>query len=177
MPLPRNHSRTPQQAVEELVKAAGDYDVPSLLAIFGPDGEDFISSADPVQDKTNVMKFAALAQEKNTVKIDPSKPNRAVLVVGDENWPFPVPIVKKNGRWIFDSKAGRAEILYRRIGANELDAIQVCRGFVNAQHEYALAIHDDSGVESVRAKDYQYAGKARWIVLEESARNTGWPDQ
>jgi hypothetical protein len=140
---------TPQQAVKELVKAAGNYDVPSLLAIFGPDGEAFISSADPVHDRTNSTKFAALAQEKNTVKIDPAKPDRATLIVGDENWPFPVPIVQKNGRWTFDSKSGRAEILYRRIGANELDAIQVCRGFVDAQHEYASAIHDDSGVKII----------------------------
>ena len=166
---------TPQQAVAELVKAAGDYDVPSLLAIFGPDGEDFISSADPVQDKTNVMKFAALAQEKNTLKIDPSKPNRAVLVVGDEKWPFPVPIVKMNGRWIFDSKAGRAEILYRRIGANELDAIQVCRGFVDAQHEYASAIHDDSGVNQYAQKIISTPGKKDGLYWKNPDGTPGGP--
>ena len=166
---------TPQQAVEVLVKAAGDYDVPSLLAIFGPDGEDFISSADPVQDKTNVMKFAALAQEKNTLKIDASKPNRAVLVVGDENWPFPVPIVKKDGRWVFDSKAGRAEILYRRIGANELDAIQVCRGFVEAQHEYALAVHDDSGVNQYAQKIISTPGKKDGLYWKNPDGTPGGP--
>ena len=157
---------TPQEAVQELVKAAGNYDVPSLLAIFGPDGEDFISSADPVHDKTNSMKFAALAEEKKTVKIDPAIPDRAILVVGDEKWPFPVPIVKKNGRWIFDSKAGRAEILYRRIGANELDAIQVCRGFVDAQHEYALAIHDDSGVNQYAQRIISTPGKQDGLYWE-----------
>jgi hypothetical protein len=157
---------TPQQAVEELVKAAGDYDVPLLLKIFGPDGEDFVSSADPVRDKTNSVEFAARAREKNTVKINQSNPARAVLVVGDENWPFPVPIVKKNGTWVFDSKAGRAEILYRRIGANELDAIQVCRGFVNAQHEYALAIHDDSGVNQYAQKIISTPGKQDGLYWE-----------
>jgi hypothetical protein len=166
---------TPQQAVEELVKAAGDYDVPSLLAIFGPDGEDFVSSADPVQDKTNSMKFAALAQEKKAVKIDPSKPNRAVVVVGDENWPFPVPIVKMNGKWIFDSKAGRAEILYRRIGANELDAIQVCRGFVDAQHEYASAIHDDSGVNQYAQKIVSTPGKKDGLYWKNPDGTPGGP--
>ncbi len=166
---------TPQKAVAELVKVAGDYDVPSLLAIFGPDGEDFISSADPVQDKTNVMKFAALAQEKNTLRIDPSKPDRAVLVVGDEKWPFPVPIVKKNGGWIFDSKAGRTEILYRRIGANELDAIQVCRGFVDAQHEYALAIHDDSGVNQYAQKIISTPGKKDGLYWKNPDGTPGGP--
>jgi hypothetical protein len=166
---------TPQEAVQALVKAAGDYDVPSLLAIFGPDGEDFISSADPVHDKTNSMKFAVLAQEKNTVKINPAKPNRAVLIVGDEDWPFPVPVVKKNGRWIFDSKAGRAEILYRRIGANELDAIQVCRGFVNAQHEYASVIHDDSGVNQYAQKIISTPGKQDGLYWENPNGTPGGP--
>jgi Protein of unknown function (DUF2950) len=133
---------TPQQAVEALIKAAESYDVHSLLEIFGPEGEDFISSADPVRDKTNSADFAALAREKNSVKINPSRPDRAIFIVGDEDWPFPVLIIKKNGKWFFDSKAGRTEILDRRIGANELDAIQICRGFVDAQHEYALVMHD-----------------------------------
>jgi Protein of unknown function (DUF2950) len=166
---------TPQQAVDELVKAAGDYDVPSLLKIFGPDGEDFISSADPVRDKTNSVDFAALAREKNTIKISPSNPNRATLIVGDENWPFPVPLVKANERWMFDSKAGRTEILYRRIGANELDAIQVCRGFVSAQHEYSLAIHDDSGVNQYAQKIISTPGKKDGLYWENPDGTPGGP--
>lgn len=166
---------TPQQAVEELVKAAGNYDVPSLLAIFGPDGEDFVSSADPVRDKTNSVDFATRAREKNSVKIDPSRPDRAILIVGDESWPFPVPIVKRNGRWIFDSKAGRAEILYRRIGANELDAIQVCRGFVDAQHEYASVIHDDSGVNQYAQKIISTPGKQDGLYWENPDGTPGGP--
>ena len=68
----------------------------------------------------------------------PKKENRAFLLVGNEDWPFPVPIVKLGGKWAFDAKAGRQELLYRRIGSNELDAIDICRGYVEAQHEYAL---------------------------------------
>jgi hypothetical protein len=143
---------TPQAAVEMLIKATGDYDVPALTQIFGPSGQDFISTADPVQDKNASLKFADLAREKNSVSIDPKKPSRATIIVGDDDWPFPVPLVKKSGKWRFDSDAGRNEILLRRIGANELDAIQVCRGYVEAQKEYASTIHNDSGVNQYAQK-------------------------
>jgi hypothetical protein len=112
----------------KLIKAAAVYDVPELTAIFGPDGEDLISSADPVRDKNNAAAFAKEASAIHTVKMDPSKPNLATVIVGHEHWPLPVPLVRKNGKWYFDAKSGRQEILFRRIGANELDAIQVCRG-------------------------------------------------
>ncbi len=84
------------------------------------------------------MGFAAEAKEKTTVAVDPKTGTRAFIIVGDENWPFPVPIIKVNGKWSFDAKAGEKELLFRRIGANELDAIQICHGFVEAQDEYAL---------------------------------------
>ena len=70
--------------------------------------------------------------------MDRKSGNRAFVLVGNENWPFPVPLVKRGEKWFFDSKAGRQELLYRRIGANELDAIAICRGYVEAQDEYAL---------------------------------------
>ena len=150
---------TPQQAAEALIKAAGDYDVPELTAIFGPDGEDFIESADPVRDKNNGIAFAKEAAAKNSIEVAKSNPNRATIIVGDEGWPFPVPLVKKNGKWYFNAKEGRQEILYRRIGANELDAITVCRGYVEAQKEYALQIHDDSGVNQYAQKIFSTPGK------------------
>ena len=150
---------TPQQAASALIKAAGDYDVPELMAIFGPDGEDFIESADPVRDKNNGMAFAKEAAAKNSIEIAKSNPNRATIIVGDEEWPFPVPLVKKNGKWYFNAKEGRQEILYRRIGANELDAITVCRGYVEAQKEYASDIHDDSGVNQYAQKIFSTPGK------------------
>jgi len=150
---------TPQQAAEAVIKAAGDYDVPQLMAIFGPDGEDFVSGGDPVQDKNKAIAFGKEAQTKNSIATDPSKPNLATIIVGDEEWPFPVPLIKKSGKWYFDAKAGRQNILYRRIGANELDAITVCRGYVEAQREYALTIHDDSGVNQYAQKIFSTPGK------------------
>jgi hypothetical protein len=106
-----------------------------------------------------ILAFAARAQEKNSVALDPANKNRAVLSVGNEDWPLPVPIVKRAGKWYFDSKAGREEVLYRRIGANELDAIQVCRGFVEAQHEYASKARDGSGIHQYAQKLISTPGK------------------
>ena len=133
--------------------------MPELMAIFGPDGKDFIESADPVRDKNNGMAFAKEAAAKNSIAIAKSNPNRATIIVGDEEWPFPVPLVKKNGKWYFNAKEGRQEILYRRIGANELDAITVCRGYVEAQKEYASEIHDDPGVNQYAQKIFSTPGK------------------
>jgi hypothetical protein len=140
----------PEQAVDALIEATDQFDVPSLLQMFGPGGEDFVASADPVADKQISVAFAAKAHEKKSVEIDPKNPNRAILVVGSEEWPFPIPMVKRNGKWYFDTKAGHDEILARRIGANELDAITICRGYAEAQMEYASKLHGNSVV-------FQYA--------------------
>ena len=129
---------SPQQAADTLVAAAGKFDVASLVEIFGPDGDDIVFSGEFAQDRKHATDFAAQAHEKKSISVDPKSGNRAFVQVGDEDWPFPVPLVKKSGKWFFDSKAGRQELLYRRIGANELDAIEICRGYVEAQHEYAL---------------------------------------
>jgi hypothetical protein len=150
---------TPQQAAKALIDAAGAYDVPELMAIFGPDGQDFVASADPVEDKNNAAAFAAEAGAKNSISIEPAKPNRAIIIVGEKEWPLPVPLIKGKGKWHFEAKAGRQEILFRRIGANELDAIQVCRGYVEAQKEYALQIHDDSGVNQYAQRIFSTPGK------------------
>jgi hypothetical protein len=166
---------TPQAAVEMLIKATGDYDVPTLMQIFGPSGEDFIASADAVQDKNNSMKFADLARAKNTVAIDPKNSSRATVIVGNDDWPFPVPLVKKSGKWQFDSDAGRKEILYRRIGANELDAIQVCHGYVEAQKQYALTTHDDSGVNQYAQKIISTPGKQDGLYWQNADGTAGGP--
>src|SRR5271157_201205 len=166
---------TAQQATEALIKAAGDYDVPELMAIFGPDGEDFIESADPVRDKNNGMAFAKEAAAKNSIEVSKSNLNRATIIVGDEEWPFPVPLVKKSGKWYFNAKEGRQEILYRRIGANELDAITVCRGYVEAQKEYASEIHDDSGVNQYAQKIFSTPGKQDGLYWKNPDGTSGGP--
>jgi hypothetical protein len=137
---------TPQQAVDSLVQAAEAFDAPALKEILGPDSQDLITSEDPVMDKNRAVAFAAKAKEKNSVEIDKKDPKRAILLVGNDDFPLPIPIVKRKGKWSFDTKVGREEILNRRVGANELNAIQICRGFVEAQHEYAQEKHDDSKV-------------------------------
>jgi len=129
---------TPQQAADALVDAAEKFDVGALTGIFGPDGDDIVFSGELPQDRKHAMDFAAEARTKKSVSMDPKSSNRAFLLVGEEDWPFPVPLVKTGEKWFFDSKAGRQELLYRRIGANELDAIEICRGYVEAQHEYAF---------------------------------------
>jgi len=166
---------TPQQAAEALIAASASYDVPELMAIFGPDGEDFVSGGDQVQDKNNAVAFATEARARNSIAIEPSEPNRATIIVGEEEWPLPVPLVKKNGKWYFDAKAGRRDILYRRIGANELDAIQVCRGYVEAQEEYSLQIHDDSGVNQYAQKIFSTPGKQDGLYWKNPDGTSGGP--
>jgi hypothetical protein len=128
---------TPQQAAAALIAAAEKFEVNELIAIFGPGGDDVVLTGEFPQDRQRAQEFAAEAREKMTVSVDPKNANRAFVIVGQENWPFPVPIVKRGSRWVFDSKAGKQELLFRRIGYNELDTIQICRNYVWAQEEYA----------------------------------------
>jgi len=164
---------TPQQAADALIKAAADYNVPDLLAIFGSDGEDFITGGDEVQAKRSAIDFAKMAQTKNSVSLSVSDPNVATLIVGEDDWPLPVPIVKKNGKWYFNAKAGKREILYRRIGSNELDAITVCRGYVDAQREYALTPH--AGINQYAQKIISTAGKQDGLYWKNADGSSGGP--
>jgi hypothetical protein len=129
---------TPQQAATALAQAAEKFDQAALTQIFGPEVQGVIFSGEFAQDRKHASDFAAEAREKNSISLDPKTGVRAFLLVGKEDWPFPVPIVKKGSKWSFDTNTGRQELLYRRIGANELDAIDVCRGYVEAQNDYAL---------------------------------------
>lgn len=156
-PAPQKGFATPQAAAEALIQAARDFDLEAARAILGPGSEDLLVSKDPVQDKNHVLAFAAKANEKNAVQMASSK--RAILVVGDEEWPLPIPIVKRKGRWYFDTREGRQTILLRRIGANELDAITICRGFVEAQLDYAAQSHDDSGINQYAQRILSTPGK------------------
>jgi hypothetical protein len=133
---------TPQKAAAVLIEAADKFDVPTLMRIFGPEGDDVVFSGEFAQDRKHAADFVAEAKEKNSVSVDPKTSRRAFLLVGNEEWPFPVPIVKLGDKWAFDAKAGLQELIHRRIGANELDAIEICHGYVEAQHEYALRPHE-----------------------------------
>src|SRR5881392_1750002 len=137
---------TPKQAADALIEVAGNFDITTAKEILGPDSDDIVTSEDPVMDKNRAQAFAAKAKEKTSIEIDKKDPRRAILLVGNDDFPLPIPVVKRKGKWSFDTKVGREEILNRRIGGNELNAIQICRGFVEAQKEYAQEKHDDSKV-------------------------------
>jgi hypothetical protein len=175
LPPDQRTFNTPQEAAAAFIQAAETFDVSALKEILGPHGEDLVSSEDPVQDKNITTAFAAKANQKNSVAIDPKNPNRAVLVVGNDNWPMPIPILKRNGVWFFDTKAGRQELLYRRIGANELDAIQICRGYVEAQQEYALEKHDGSEVNQYAQRVISSPGKHDGLAWRNPDGSLGGP--
>src|SRR5215472_16002212 len=124
---------TPKQAADAIIQVATNLDVAAAKEILGPDGDDIISSEDPVMDRNRATAFENKAKEKMSVEIDKNNRNQAILVVGNDIFPLPIPIVKQKGKWFFDTKVGREEILNRRVGANELNAIEICRGFVEAQ--------------------------------------------
>jgi hypothetical protein len=130
---------TPQSAADALIIAASKLDVPELKKIFGEEGSRIVLTGEEGLDRELSLQFTAKAREKDAVVFDPKNHRRAVLTVGRDDWPFPAPIVKTSKGWAFDAKAGQREILYRRVGQNELDAIQICNGYVEAQQEYSLA--------------------------------------
>ena len=131
---------TPREAADALIKAAANFDVDALEKIFGQEGDDIVFSGEYPQDRERALNFAAQAREKESVTVDPKRGNRAFLLVGNEDWPFPVPLVKTGGKWYFEAKSGSQELLNRRIGSNELDAIDICQGYVEAQYEYAMQV-------------------------------------
>ena len=133
---------SPQQAADALIAAADRFDVHALEGLFGPTTKEVILSSEPARDRERAKEFVAKAREKQQISMVSKNNNRAVLLVGNSDWPFPVPLVKRNAKWMFDTAAGRQEILNRRVGANELDAIAISRGYVEAQHEYALKKRD-----------------------------------
>ena len=150
---------TPQQAAEALIQVAANFDLAAAKEILGPDSADIVSSEDPVADKNEAQAFAAKAKEKLSIEVDKRDPNRAIITVGNDGLPLPIPLLKRSGKWVFDTKLGRQEIINRRIGANELNAIAICRGFVEAQLEYAAEKHDHSKVNQYAQNIISTPGK------------------
>jgi hypothetical protein len=166
---------TPEQGAEALVKAAENFDVWALEDIFGADGDDIVLSGEYPQDRQRATDFAAEAREKKSVSVDPIRHNRAFLFVGNEDWPFPVPIVKVGGRWHFDAQAGRQELFNRRIGSNELDAIDICHGYVEAQHEYALKKREGYDINQYAQKIVSTPGKQDGLAWQNPEGSWGGP--
>jgi hypothetical protein len=166
---------TPKQAADALIQVATNFDPAAAKEILGPDSDDIIASEDPVQDKNRASAFAEKAKEKNSIEMDKKDPNRAILMVGNDDFPLPIPIVKQKGKWLFDTKVGREEILNRRIGANELNAIAICRGFVEAQKEYATEKHDDSQMNQYAQRIISTLGKHDGLAWQNPDGTWGGP--
>ncbi len=166
---------SPKEAADALIAASDPFDATALKAILGPDGEKLVATKDAVQDRLQGQSFATKAHEKTAVVVDEKNPDRATLFVGDLDWPVPIPIVRKGGKWLFDSKAGAREVLYRRIGRNELDAIEICRDFVEAQHAYALEKHDDARVNQYAQKILSTPGKQDGLAWRNPDGSPGGP--
>jgi Protein of unknown function (DUF2950) len=131
---------TPDDAVQALVRAAEDHNQGEMLAVLGPEGKELVYSGDDVRDQAGMNAFVKAYRAKHAMLTETAQ--KRVLQVGSSNWQFPIPIVNTNGKWQFDTAASKQEILYRRIGHNELGAIAACRGYIDAQKDYAAVGHD-----------------------------------
>jgi Protein of unknown function (DUF2950) len=127
--------KTPDEAAAALADAVKSGSDRNILKVLGRDGADIVSSGDDVADKETLERFTTAWDAKHSIKTEGDK--KAVMILGNDDFPFPIPLVKTKSVWEFDTAAGRLEILYRRIGRNELDVIQTCLAFVDAQNEYA----------------------------------------
>lgn len=137
---------TPDAAAQAVIVAAEKNDVAGLNAIFGTNNKAILTSGDPKQDADERAQFARVAQSKHSIEKDPMNHHRVFLVIGPEDWPFPVPIVEKDGKWSFEPAQGEMEVRARRIGANEIDIIDMCAGFVAAEKEYSEVDRDKDGI-------------------------------
>jgi len=156
---------TPQAAAHALLTAAETNNTPALASLFGAAGKDLIQSGDPVQDKHRRELFAERAKQKMHVNVD-KQADRATILIGEDSFPFPVPIVRTGKSWRFDPQHGKRELLARRIGSNEIDAIDLCAAYVQAQYKFASEDPERSGVN-------QYA--QRFISSAHTRDGLYWP--
>jgi hypothetical protein len=162
---------SPDDAAQALLSAAAANDTAAMLKLFGPQGKDIVESGDAAEDKATRAEFARRAREKLQVEAVKGNPDRAGIVVGNDNWPVPVPLVRTKGQWHFDAAQGRVEILARRIGRNELAAIDVCRAYVEAQNEYAARDRNGKGMLEYAPKIVSSPGKHDGLYWEGQADN------
>ena len=138
--------KTPEEAATALVGAAKSGDMKAITTVLGPDGDDIVSSGDEVADAATRAKFVTAYDAKHTIAMEGD--SKAIMVIGPDDFPLPIPIIRKDGQWRFDTAAGREEILFRRIGENELDAIQSVLAYVDAQDEYAAKDRTGAGINT-----------------------------
>jgi hypothetical protein len=154
---------TAEEAVTALITAARNNDNNEMLSILGADSKDLISSGDSVADKQRRENFLANYDEKNKLVREGKS---AILIIGKNDWPFPIPIVKKGETWFFDTKQGKEEVLNRRIGENELYSIQTCLAIVDAQREYAMLDRDGDNLHEYAEKFASDPGKKNGLFWE-----------
>jgi hypothetical protein len=156
--------KSSEEAVKALVGAVKGDDTKELLAILGPAGKELIFSGDKVADKTGRDRFVKAYGEMN--KLVSENDNKIILHVGSGDWPYPIPVVKRGENWFFDTEAGKEEILNRRIGRNELNAIQVCLAYVDAQREYILKDRDEDKLLEYAQKFVSKKGQKNGLYWE-----------
>jgi hypothetical protein len=164
---------SPDQASKALFLAVRSGNEKDLLEIFGADGKEIISSGDPAEDQKSRETFAEKYQEMNRLVAEPDGAVR--LYVGAENWPMPIPLVNRKNAWYFDTSAGKEEILFRRIGRNEMATIRVLQELVAAQKEYYSKTHDDDGVKQYAQKFVSDQGKHDGLYWNASNPETESP--
>lgn len=147
---------TAEDAVVAMVDAAREGNTAELSAIFAPEGQKILSSGDPVMDQNLIQVFLTAYDERAQLSAEEGK---RILLIGNEEWPFPIPLIQEGASWRFDAESGADEVLFRRIGRNELSTIEVCRTIVQAQQDYAKEAHDGRAAGAYSQKFASTAGK------------------
>jgi hypothetical protein len=160
--------KTTDEAASALVSAARTGDQTGILTVLGQEGADIVSSGDEVADAATRQRFVAAYDAKHQVTLDGE--SKAVMVIGQEDFPFPIPLIRKNGMWRFDTAAGRLEILYRRIGRNELDTIQACLALCRCAERIRRKGSHRHGGRSLCASHRQSARQERRALLASLTR-------
>ncbi|HAM51918.1 MAG TPA: DUF2950 domain-containing protein [Nitrospiraceae bacterium] len=164
---------TPEDAVNALVNALKANNTKELLAVLGPGSESITSSGDEVRDKAGRERFVKDFEEKNS--LEKQGDEKVVLHVGSDDFPLPIPIVKKGTTWYFDTKEGKEELLNRRIGGNELNVINSLYAFVDAQREYAAKDRDGNGTMEFAQKFMSREGKHDGLYWDTKEGEEGSP--
>lgn len=170
--MPQKMFASPEDAIKALLETVKINDKVTLHEIFGPDAHELLTG-DKVQDAANFQSFATALQEKCTP--EPQGDDTVILDIGAKNWPFPIPLVKKDGQWFFDTDAGREEIINRHIGHDELNAIGVCRVYVEAQRTYFSQNPDGSGVRQYAQKFKSTPGRKDGLYWKTTSQDAVSP--
>jgi hypothetical protein len=155
----------PEDAMRALVAAVRTGDEDKVATILGPGSKDLLSSGDPVDDQAEARRFAALATERT--RFETLESGAVIAHIGKDDWPFAIPLVKDGEHWRFDTDAGREELLNRRIGRNELKAVDVCHAYVDAQFEYASQPRNGDGKRAYAQKVRSEPGKQDGLYWED----------